>query len=68
MGFFFGGEADNHAINTVPKETLVRISKAENGGMGGIGKWAPGTTGFTRDNEDDFMQRYLTGDLTRVDS
>ncbi len=24
MGFIFGGEADNHAINTVPKETLVQ--------------------------------------------
>ena len=32
MGFIFGGEADNHAINTVPKETLVKVTKAEDGG------------------------------------
>ena len=66
MGFLFGGEADSHAINTVPKETLVRITKAEDGGLGGSGKWAPATTGFTPDNENDVMRRYLAGDLTRV--
>ncbi|MFQ5876615.1 MAG: molybdopterin-dependent oxidoreductase [Acidobacteriota bacterium] len=66
MGFIFGGEADNHAINTVPKETLVRISKAEDGGMGGRGIWKPATTGFTPDNENEFMRRYLNGRLVRV--
>ena len=66
MAFMFGGEADNHAINTVPKETLVRITKAEDGGMGGKGRWKPATTGFTPDNESEFMQRYLLGDLVKV--
>jgi nitrate reductase alpha subunit len=66
MGFIFGGEADNHAINTVPKETLVRVTKAEDGGLGGKGLWKPATTGYTPDNEDEFMARYLTGDLLRV--
>ena len=63
MGFLFGGEADNHALNTVPKETLVKVTKAEDGGMGGVGIWAPATTGFSPDNEDDFMHRYIAGDL-----
>ncbi len=66
MSFLFGGEADNHAINTVPKETLVRVIKAEDGGLGGRGRWAPATTGYTPDNENDFMRRYLAGDLTRI--
>jgi nitrate reductase alpha subunit len=66
MGFIFGGEADNHAVNTVPKETLVRISKAEDGGLGGKGTWTPATTGYTPDNENDSMKRYLAGELTRV--
>lgn len=66
MSFLFGGEADNHAVNTVPKETLVRITKAEDGGMGGKGIWAPATTGYTPDNENDFMRRYLAGELTTV--
>ncbi len=65
MSFIFGGEADNHALNTVPKETLVRITKAEDGGLGGRGIWKPATTGFTPDNEGDFMKRYLAGELYR---
>jgi nitrate reductase alpha subunit len=67
MGFIFGGEADNHALNTVPKETLVRITKAEDGGLGGRGIWQPATTGHTPDNENDFMKRYLSGGLVRVE-
>ena len=66
MSFLFGGEADNHAVNTVPKETLVRVTKAEDGGMGGKGIWKPATTGYSPDNENDLMKRYLAGDLTRV--
>lgn len=64
--FLFGGEADNHALNTVPKETLVKISKAEDGGLGGKGKWEPATTGFTPSNENSFMQRYLKGELVKT--
>jgi nitrate reductase alpha subunit len=67
MGFIFGGEADNHAINTVPKETLVKVTKAEDGGMGGKGIWRPATTGFTPDNESEFMKRYLAGELVKVE-
>ncbi len=61
MGFFFGGEADNHAINTVPKETLVRVVKAEDGGLGGKGIWQPATTGLSPANENEVMKRYLAG-------
>jgi nitrate reductase alpha subunit len=68
MSFIFGGEADNHAVNTVPKETLVRVTKAEDGGLGGKGIWKPATTGHTPDNENDMMKRYLAGDLTKVES
>jgi nitrate reductase alpha subunit len=66
MGFLFGGEADNHAINTVPKETLVRIVKAEDGGLGAKGIWQPATTGFTPGNESETMFRYLSGDFIRT--
>ncbi|NUL81793.1 MAG: molybdopterin-dependent oxidoreductase [Armatimonadetes bacterium] len=63
VAFIFGGEADNHAINTVPKETLVKITKAEDGGLGGKGVWKPATTGFSPGRESEFMQRYLAGEL-----
>ncbi len=66
MGFFFGSEGDNHAINTVPKETLVKITKAEDGGLGGKGVWDPATTGFSPGNEGEFMKRYLRGDTVKV--
>ena len=62
VGFMFGGEADNHAINTVPKETLVRVTKAEDGGIGGQGIWTPATTGMSPGNEDERMRRYLAGE------
>ncbi|HJN93878.1 MAG TPA: nitrate oxidoreductase subunit alpha, partial [Dehalococcoidia bacterium] len=62
-GFLFGGEADNHAVNTVPKETLIRITKAADGGLGDQGLWTPGTTGKSPGGEDDMMRRYIAGDL-----
>ncbi|MBI4352683.1 MAG: molybdopterin-dependent oxidoreductase [Candidatus Omnitrophica bacterium] len=66
MGFIFGGEADNHAINTVPKETLVRVTKAEDGGLGGKGIWAPAATGFTPSAENEVMKKYLAGGFVRA--
>ena len=66
MQFIFGGEADNHALNTVPKETLVKITKAENGGIGGQGVWQPVKTGFTPAHENEFMLRYLNGNTIEI--
>ena len=66
MAFMFGGEADNHAINTVPKETLVRITKAEAGGSDGQGVWAPSTSGNTPGKESALMEKYLKGELTQI--
>ena len=64
MGFLFGYEADNHAINTVPKETLVKITFAEKGGLRGKGKLEVVKTGFTPANENEFMENYIAGNLT----
>ena len=66
MQFIFGGEADNHALNTVPKETLVKITKAEDGGLNGVGKWEPIQTGFTPGHESQFMEKYLGGETVEV--
>ncbi|MEW6775084.1 MAG: molybdopterin-dependent oxidoreductase, partial [Bdellovibrionota bacterium] len=66
MGFLFGGEADNHAVNTVPKETLVKVTRAEAGGLGGVGVWEPVKGGGQAGNESDWMKRYLAGDLTKI--
>jgi nitrate reductase / nitrite oxidoreductase, alpha subunit len=63
MSFVFGYEGDNHAVNTVPKECLVRITKAEDGGLGGKGLWKPGTTGMSPSAENETMKRYLAGNF-----
>jgi nitrate reductase alpha subunit len=67
MGFIFGGEADNHAINTVPKETLVRVVKAEDGGLAAKGIWEPALSGRAPAAENEEMKRYLSGGLTVVE-
>jgi nitrate reductase / nitrite oxidoreductase, alpha subunit len=68
MGFIFGGEADNHAVNTVPKECLVRIVKAEAGGLNAEGVWKGGVTGFGPQGESRVNLAYLAGGLTGVDA
>jgi len=67
MGFVFGFDVDNHAINTVPKETLVRITKAEDGGLNGQGIWQPATTGFGPGGNTPQNELYLSGALVRVE-
>jgi nitrate reductase alpha subunit len=47
----------------VPKECLVRVSKAEDGGLGGKGVWKPGTDGMSPDAENDTMKKYLAGKM-----
>ena len=66
MGFLFGYESDNHAINTVPKETLVKVTFAEKGGMDGKGQLEVVKTGYTPANENEFMLEYLAGNLTTI--
>ena len=66
MGFVFGFDVDNHAINTVPKETLVRITKADSGGLGGIGVWKPATSGYGPSGKTPQNDLYLAGMLTWI--
>jgi nitrate reductase alpha subunit len=66
MGFTFGFDVDNHAINTVPKETLVKITKAEDGGIGGKGIWEAAARGYGPGNETPQNQLYLSGGYVRI--
>ncbi|MFI5456382.1 MAG: molybdopterin-dependent oxidoreductase [Isosphaerales bacterium] len=61
MAFVFGFDVDNHAINTVPKETLIKITKAEDGGIGGKGVWEPATRGYGPGADTPEKSKYLTG-------
>jgi nitrate reductase alpha subunit len=66
MAFTFGFDVDNHAINTVPKETLVRITKAEDGGLGGKGIWKPALSGYSPTSNTPQNQQYLTGGYVTI--
>jgi nitrate reductase alpha subunit len=66
MGFTFGFDVDNHAINTVPKETLIRVVKAEDGGIGGKGIWEPATRGYGPSAKTPENSQYLTGGYVKV--
>lgn len=66
MGFLFGYESDNHAINTVPKETLVRVTFAEKGGLNGKGQLEEVKNGYTPSNENELMLEYMAGNLTTL--
>jgi nitrate reductase alpha subunit len=68
MGFVFGFDVDNHAVNTVPKETLIRITKAEDGGLGGSGVWKPATSGYSPGESTSQNQRYLSGGYVVINS
>jgi nitrate reductase alpha subunit len=66
MSFIFGADVDNHAINTVPKETLIRIVKAESGGLEGKGIWLPATSGYSPGETSERNERYLSGGFVQV--
>ncbi len=61
-----GYEYDTHAPNTCPKETLVKVTKAENGGIGGLDVWDPVKTGYTPGYENETMKKYLRGQFVQI--
>jgi nitrate reductase alpha subunit len=62
-----GYAPDIHSPNTCPKETLVKIQKAEDGAPGGKGTWEPVRSGYMPGNESAPMQQYLGGGFITED-
>jgi nitrate reductase alpha subunit len=52
---------DVHCPTGAPREAIVRIGKAEPGGLEGRGLWRPAALGLRPRYESDPMQRYLAG-------
>jgi len=50
----------------VPKETLIRITKAEDGGIGGKGLWEPATRGYGPGSDSPQNQQYLLGGYVKI--
>ena len=52
---------DVHCPTGAPRESIVRITRAEAGGIGGTGKWRPVEKGLRPRNENEALLRYLGG-------
>ncbi|MGE5945497.1 MAG: molybdopterin oxidoreductase, partial [Betaproteobacteria bacterium] len=53
---------DTHCPTGAPRESIVKITKAEPGGLGGKGLWRPAAQGLRPRYESAAMQRFLNGD------
>ena len=58
-----GFEVDVHCPTGAPRESFVRITRAQPGGIGGQGKWRPVQKGLTPGAESEAMQRFLRGEF-----
>lgn len=61
QGIEKGFAADIHCPTGAPRESFVKITKAEDGGMNGQGKWRPAALGFRPTYENQAMKEYLKG-------
>jgi nitrate reductase alpha subunit len=61
QGLEKGFAADIHCPTGAPRESFVKITKAEDGGMDGKGRWRPAALGFRPTYENQAMQEYLRG-------
>jgi nitrate reductase / nitrite oxidoreductase, alpha subunit len=61
-----GFASDVYCVVGAPKESYVRITKAEDGAIGGEGIWRPAVKGYRPTYENDAMTRYLDGGYIEV--
>ncbi|MFN7917138.1 MAG: molybdopterin-dependent oxidoreductase [Vicinamibacterales bacterium] len=57
--------ADSHCPTGAPRESIVKITRAEEGGMDGHGLWRPASLGYRPGYENDAVKRFLRGDFIR---
>ncbi len=55
---------DSHCPTGAPREAIVRITKAEPGGIGGKGLWRPAELGLRPGYESEALKKYLNGEFT----
>ncbi len=58
--------ADVHTVVGAPRESMAKIAKAEEGGIGGKGLWHPAAHGFRPTYENEAVKRFLRGDYIQV--
>jgi nitrate reductase alpha subunit len=57
-----GFALDVHCTTGAPRESIVKITRAEAGGLDGKGLWRPAALGLRPGYENEAMQRYLKGE------
>ncbi len=60
-----GFAPDIHCPVGAPREAFVKLTKAELGGIGGVGMWRPAALGFRPTYESQAMQQYLKGGFVK---
>lgn len=62
-----GYALDIHTANGAPKESFVKLAKAEPGGEDGKGLWSPAVANFRPNHTDDAAKKYLVGAFVEVE-
>ncbi|MBM3290080.1 MAG: hypothetical protein FJY92_08010 [Candidatus Hydrogenedentes bacterium] len=65
QGLEAGFAPDIHCPTGAPRESFVKITRAESGGMDGKGLWRPASMGFRPTYENQAMKEYLRGRFVR---
>ncbi|MBI2322574.1 MAG: hypothetical protein HYU88_10950, partial [Chloroflexi bacterium] len=60
-----GFAADVYCVLGAPKESFVKVTRAEPGGADGRGLWRPAQLGFRPTYENDAMKRFLAGEYVK---
>jgi nitrate reductase alpha subunit len=63
-----GFEADVHSVSGAPKEAFIKITKAEDGGIGAERLWRPVTLGLRPESPSEALTTYLEGGYTDGDA
>jgi nitrate reductase alpha subunit len=58
---------DVHCPTGAPRESIVKITKAEPGGLEGKGLWRPASLGLRPRYESGAMKRYLAGEFSSLE-
>lgn len=66
QGIGKGFVPDVHCPTGAPRESFVKITKAEDGGIGGKGLWRPAKEGIRPTYESESMKKFLAGEYIRV--
>lgn len=61
-----GFVSDVHCPTGAPREAMVRITRAEPGGIGGRGLWLPAALGMRPTYESDLLKRFIAGHFVEM--